>query len=257
MAAGQDCLPSTLGAMVNLNRIYTRTGDAGRTRLSDMSWASKTDPRVVAYGDVDEANSVIGVALAAGGVPDEVAGVLRLVQNELFDLGADLSNPLRDDPPYPPLRIEQGSVDRLEGWCDAFTEQLPNLSSFILPGGTPAAAHLHQARTVIRRAERGAWAAVDAYGTASSDDAAVPGGINLLAVTYLNRLSDLLFILTRVVNGTDGDILWVPGGERLPEDPRALRRRARITGSPNALDDEPERTVTDQEDVAEDRKSVV
>ncbi|MEA5155234.1 cob(I)yrinic acid a,c-diamide adenosyltransferase [Raineyella sp.] len=223
--------------MVNLNRIYTRTGDAGRTRLSDMSWAAKTDPRVMAYGDVDEANSIIGVALAIGGVPDEVAGALRLIQNELFDVGADLSNPLSDNPPYPPLRIEQASIDRLEAWCDEFTEQLPNLSSFILPGGVPAAAHLHQARTVTRRAERTAWAAIEAYGTGPATDEESVGGINLLAVTYLNRLSDLLFILTRVVNGESGDILWVPGGERLPEDHRALRRRARITEHANALDE--------------------
>ncbi len=221
--------------MVNLNRIYTRTGDAGRTRLSDMSWAAKTDPRVMAYGDVDEANSIIGVALATGGIPEEVATALRLIQNELFDVGADLSNPLSDHPPYPPLRIEQASIDRLEAWCDEFTAQLPNLSSFILPGGVPAAAHLHQARTVVRRAERTAWAAVEAYGTEPATDEQSVGGINPLAVTYLNRLSDLLFILTRVVNGESGDILWVPGGERLPEDHRALRRRAKITGQANAL----------------------
>jgi cob(I)alamin adenosyltransferase len=222
--------------MVNLNRIYTRTGDAGATRLSDMSWARKTDARVRAYGDVDEANSVIGLALAMGGLSDEVADLLRLVQNELFDLGADLSNPLSENPPYPPRRIEQASIDRLEAWCDEFTERLPNLSSFILPGGSPAAAHLHQARTVTRRAERSAWAAVEAYGNDPSTSEEVPGGINQLALTYLNRLSDLLFILTRVVNGEAGDILWVPGGDRRPQDPRATRRRERITSRPNALD---------------------
>ena len=221
--------------MVNLNRIYTRTGDAGSTRLSDMSWARKTDARVMAYGDVDEANSVIGVALSMGGLTDEVADLLRLVQNELFDLGADLSNPLSDNPPYPPLRIGQASIDRLEAWCDAFTDRLPDLASFILPGGSPAAAHLHQARTVTRRAERSAWAAVEAFGTASSAEAETAGGVNPLAVTYLNRLSDLLFILTRIVNGDAGDILWVPGGERLPQDPRAERRREKIISRPNAL----------------------
>lgn len=225
--------------MVNLNRIYTRTGDAGRTRLSDMSWADKTDPRVMAYGDVDEANAIIGVALATGGMPDRVATVLRRVQNELFDVGADLSNPLTEHPRYAPLRIEQASIDQLEAWCDEFTEQLPSLASFILPGGTPAAAQLHQARTVARRAERSAWAAVATYGTeAAPDGSETAGGINLLAVTYLNRLSDLLFILTRVVNGESGDILWVPGGERVPEDRRALRRRARITEHANALDEQ-------------------
>ena len=235
------------GPMVNLNRIYTRTGDAGSTRLSDMSWARKTDARVMAYGDVDEANSVIGVALSVGGLTDEVTGLLRLVQNELFDLGADLSTPLKDEPPYPPLRIAQASIDRLEAWCDDFTDRLPALASFILPGGSPAAAHLHQARTVTRRAERSAWAAVEAYGTASSAGAETAGGINPLAVTYLNRLSDLLFILTRIVNGDAGDILWVPGGDRLPQDPRAQRRREKITSQPNALSPGQNEPVSDSE----------
>ncbi len=201
-----------------------------------MSWARKTDPRVVAYGDVDEANSVIGLALSTGGLPEEVADLLRLVQNEMFDLGADLSNPLAESPAHPPLRIEQASIDRLEAWCDTYTGRLPALASFILPGGSPAAAHLHQARTVTRRAERSAWAAVEAYGTEPPGDEDTPGGVNPLALTYLNRLSDLLFILTRVVNGQAGDILWVPGGERTPQDPRAERRRERIVAQPNALD---------------------
>lgn len=236
--------------MVNLTRIYTRTGDAGRTRLSDMSWAEKTDARVEAYGTVDEANSIIGLALATGGTPDDVAAVLRQVQNELFDLGADLSTPLVADPEWPPLRIEQESIDRLEAWCDAFGESLPDLKSFILPGGSPAGAHLHQARTVVRRAERCAWVAVQAYGTdevpaparraggaedpdQDADEAAAieppaAGGVNMLAVTYLNRLSDLLFILTRVVNGTAHETMWVPGGERHPMDPRGIQQRRRI-----------------------------
>ncbi|HEX3197205.1 MAG TPA: cob(I)yrinic acid a,c-diamide adenosyltransferase [Propionibacteriaceae bacterium] len=203
--------------MVRLTRIYTRTGDAGQTQLSDLSPVSKTDPRVAAYGDVDEANSAIGVALATGDLPDDVAAVLRSVQNEMFDLGADLSTPLRvptsSDPP-PQLRITQEYVIRLEAWCDQFGGPLPNLTSFILPGGTPAAAQLHLARTVVRRAERAAWAAVEACGTEAVADPQLPGGVSTLAITYLNRLSDLLFILTRVVNGTDGDVLWVPGGER-------------------------------------------
>jgi cob(I)alamin adenosyltransferase len=203
--------------MVRLTRIYTRTGDAGQTQLSDLSKVSKTDPRVEAYGDVDEANSAIGVALAAGDLPDDVAAVLQSVQNEMFDVGADLSTPLRvatsTDPP-PQLRITQEYVIRLEGWCDDFGGPLPNLKSFILPGGTPAAAQLHLARTVVRRAERAAWAAVEAYGTEAVGDPQLPGGVSTLAITYLNRLSDLLFILTRVVNGTDGDVLWVPGGDR-------------------------------------------
>jgi cob(I)alamin adenosyltransferase len=203
--------------MVRLTRIYTRTGDGGKTQLSDMSPVSKTDPRVEAYGDVDEANSAIGVALAAGGLPDDVAYVLRSIQNEMFDVGADLSNPLRvpsrPDPP-PELRVTQDYIDRLEAWCDQFGDPLPNLKSFILPGGTPAAAQLHVARTVVRRAERAAWVAVRAYGTEPVADEERVGGVNALAITYLNRLSDLLFILTRVVNGTDGDVLWIPGGDR-------------------------------------------
>jgi cob(I)alamin adenosyltransferase len=203
--------------MVRLTRIYTRTGDAGQTRLSDLSPVDKTDPRVEAYGDVDEANSVIGVALAVGGMPDDVAAVLRSVQNEMFDLGADLSTPLRaptSTDPSPQLRITQEYVDRLEAWCDQFGDPLPSLKSFILPGGSPAAAQLHVARTVVRRAERAAWVAVEAYGTEAIADAERQGGVSILAITYLNRLSDLLFILTRVVNRTDGDVLWVPGGDR-------------------------------------------
>ena len=199
--------------MVNLTRIYTRTGDAGKTRLSDMSETDKTDPRVAAYGDVDEANSALGLALATGELDDEITAVLRHIQNEMFDLGADLSNPLIAEPEFEPLRIIPESITRLEQWCDHFTAPLPKLRSFILPGGTLAAAHLHLARTLTRRAERSAWHAVHTYGTeeGTGDD---PGGVNLAAVTYLNRLSDLLFILTRAVNGTDSETLWVPGGER-------------------------------------------
>jgi len=203
--------------MVRLTRIYTRTGDAGQTQLSDLSPVSKTDPRVEAYGDVDEANSAIGVAVAANSLADDVAAVLQTVQNEMFDVGADLSTPVRvptSTDPLPELRITQEYIARLEAWCDQFGEPLPNLKSFILPGGSPAAAQLHLARTVVRRAERAAWAAVDAYGTEAVADPELPGGVNTLAITYLYRLSDLLFILTRVVNGTDGDVLWVPGGER-------------------------------------------
>jgi cob(I)alamin adenosyltransferase len=203
--------------MVRLTRIYTRTGDAGQTRLSDLSPVSKTDPRVAAYGDVDEANSAIGVALAVGGLSDEVAAVLRQLQNEMFDLGADLSTPLRVPPatdPPPELRITQEYIDRLEAWCDQFGEPLPSLTSFILPGGSPAAAQLHVARTVVRRAERAAWAAVQAYGTEPVANGERPGGVSTQAITYLNRLSDLLFILARVANRTDGDVLWVPGGDR-------------------------------------------
>jgi cob(I)alamin adenosyltransferase len=204
--------------MVRLTRIYTRTGDGGQTRLSDMSQTEKTDPRVAAYGDVDEANSAIGVALATGGLPADVADILRRIQNELFDLGADLSNPLRPPGETLELRIEEAAVERLEAWCDHFGDPLPALTSFILPGGTPAAAQLHVARTVVRRAERAAWHAAERYGTKPAGEGQ-PGGVNPLAITYLNRLSDLLFILTRVVNGTNGDVLWLPGGDRTrPEE---------------------------------------
>jgi cob(I)alamin adenosyltransferase len=190
--------------MVNLTRIYTRTGDRGETRLGDMSTTSKTDARLEAYATVDEANAHLGVALATGGLDDDVVAVLTHVQNDLFDVGADLCTPVVPDPEYPPLRIEQDYVDRLEGWCDTYNEQLPNLRSFILNGGTPAAAQLHVARTVARRAERAAWAAWSQYADS----------MNPLAITYLNRLSDLLFILARHANREAGDVLWVPGGER-------------------------------------------
>lgn len=194
----------TLRTMVNLTRIYTRTGDAGETRLGDMSVTTKTDLRLDAYADVDEANAVIGVAIATGELEEDVAALLTRVQNDLFDVGADLCTPVVADPEYPPLRIEQAYVDRLEQWCDHYNEQLPNLRSFILNGGTPAAAQLHVARTVVRRAERKAWAAFEVHGEV----------MNRLAITYLNRLSDLVFILARYANRERGDVLWVPGGER-------------------------------------------
>ena len=190
--------------MVNLTRIYTRTGDGGRTRLGDMSETSKTDSRLRAYADVDETNAHLGVVLATGDLDEEVAKVLTHVPNDLFDVGADLCTPVVPDPEYPPLRIEQDYVDRLEGWCDQWNQDLPKLRSFILNGGTLAAAHLHVARTVCRRAERSAWTAYEEYGEA----------MNVLAITYLNRLSDLLFILARHANRENGDVLWVPGGER-------------------------------------------
>lgn len=190
--------------MVNLTRIYTRTGDAGETRLGDMSTTSKTDLRLAAYADVDEANAQIGVALAHGALGDEVVTVLTRVQNDLFDVGADFSTPIVPDPKHPPLRVEQDYVDRLEKWCDDFNESLPALRSFILNGGTVGAAHLHVARTVVRRAERAAWAAHAEHGET----------MNMLAITYLNRLSDLLFILARHANKERGDVLWIPGGDR-------------------------------------------
>jgi cob(I)alamin adenosyltransferase len=190
---------------VNLTRIYTRTGDAGETRLGDMSKTTKTDPRLAAYGEVDEANSSIGVAIAAGYLNTSLVVLLTRIQNDLFDVGADLCNPVGPDPEHPPLRITQDYIDRLEGWCDEYNSRLTKLRSFILPGGTPGAAYLNVARTVTRRAERAGWAAVDAHGPS----------INVLAIMYLNRLSDLLFILGRVANlSSGGDVLWVPGGER-------------------------------------------
>lgn len=188
---------------VHLTRIYTRTGDDGTTGLSDFSRVAKNDPRLVAYADCDEANSAIGVAIALGAPDERLAAVLRRVQNDLFDGGADLSTPIVESPKYPPLRITPDYVDRLEAWCDEFNADLPALNSFILPGGSPLSALLHVARTVTRRAERSAWAAVSAY----------PDSVSTLPAKYLNRLSDLLFILSRVAN-PGGDVLWQPGGER-------------------------------------------
>jgi cob(I)alamin adenosyltransferase len=190
--------------MVNLTRIYTRTGDGGETRLGDMSLTTKNDLRLEAYADVDEANAHLGVALATGGLTDDVVRLLTTVQNDLFDVGADLCTPVVADPEFPPLRIEQAYVDRLEGWCDHYNEGLPALRSFILNGGTPEAAALHVARTVVRRAERAGWAAYAEHART----------MNVLALTYLNRLSDLLFILARHANRERGDVLWKPGGDR-------------------------------------------
>lgn len=191
---------------VRLTRIYTKTGDAGQTHLGDMSRVSKTDPRLVAYADVDETNSVLGTALALGSPEPALADLLRSIQNDLFDVGADLCTPITPDPQHPPLRITAAYTERLEGACDEFNESLPKLNSFILPGGTPLAALLHQARVVARRAERSVWALLEA------DEVAGRTGVtNAETARYLNRLSDLLFILSRVAN-PGGDILWEPGG---------------------------------------------
>lgn len=190
---------------VHLTRIYTRTGDDGTTGLSDFSRVSKGDPRLAAYADCDEANAAIGVAVVLGNPSQSVGSVLLQIQNDLFDAGADLSTPVVPDPEYPPLRITQPYIDRLERWCDEYNADLPKLNSFVLPGGTPLSGLLHVARTVARRAERSAWAAIDAY----------PDSTNVLTAKYLNRLSDLLFILSRVAN--DGkDTLWKPGGPAQP-----------------------------------------
>ncbi|HEY9474628.1 MAG TPA: cob(I)yrinic acid a,c-diamide adenosyltransferase [Mycobacteriales bacterium] len=188
---------------VHLTRIYTRAGDDGTTALGSGGRISKTDPRLHAYADVDETNSVVGVALALGGLSDEVRDVLTQVQNDLFDVGGDLCVPIEANPRREPLRVTDEYVTRLEGWCDEFNSRLPDLTSFVLPGGTPGAALLHQARTVARRAERSIWALVEADPERTS---AGPG-------RYLNRLSDLLFILARVAN-PEGDVLWRPGAGR-------------------------------------------
>jgi cob(I)alamin adenosyltransferase len=188
---------------VHLTRIYTKTGDDGTTALGDMSRVHKTDPRLTAYADVDEANSALGVALALGGLPEDVATLLRGIQNDLFDVGADLCTPVVADPEYPPLRVTPEYTARLEQACDSYNERLEKLASFILPGGTPGAALLHVARTVVRRAERAVWALL----------AHQPDTTNREPALYLNRLSDLLFILSRVAN-PDGDLLWKPGGSR-------------------------------------------
>lgn len=189
--------------MVNLTRIYTRTGDTGSTSLGDFSRTSKTDPRLIAYADVDEANCAIGVALATTEMPEDIGQVLLRVQNEMFDVGADLCTPVVEHPQVPPLRVTEEYLTRLEADCDRFNEALPPLRSFILPGGTPASAQLHMARTIVRRAERSAWAALHTHGES----------MNILTAKYLNRLSDLLFILARAAN-PQGDVLWVPGGDR-------------------------------------------
>jgi cob(I)alamin adenosyltransferase len=200
--AGQGaarCGGLTIANVVNLTRIYTRTGDDGTTALGDMSRTTKNDLRLIAYADVDEANSSVGAAVALGDLKPELTEVLQQIQNDLFDVGADLCTPVVDTEER--LRITQGYLDRLESWCDDFNERLQPLRSFVLPGGTPGAALLHVARTVVRRAERATWAAIDSHGDT----------MNPLTATYLNRLSDLLFILARVANYGD-DVLWQPGG---------------------------------------------
>jgi cob(I)alamin adenosyltransferase len=183
---------------VRLTKIYTRGGDAGETSLGDGSRVSKLDPRIAAYGTVDETNAAIGVALA-GACPDSIRAVLARVQNELFDLGADLSVPLEREER---LRVTQEQVDALEHDCDRFNADLPELRSFVLPGGSEAAARLHVARTVCRRAERETLAASQSV------------SVSPMTLRYLNRLSDLLFVLARSANMLAGheEPLWMPGG---------------------------------------------
>ncbi len=191
--------------MVNLTRIYTKTGDDGTTSLGDMSRTSKNDPRLEAYATIDEANSSIGVALALGQIEDvEIKNLLIRIQNDLFDVGADLCTPVIDDPKVEPLRVLETQVQFLEVQIDKYNADLAELRSFILPSGTAGAALLHTSRTIVRRAERATWNAIHAFGA----------GVNPLAAKYLNRLSDLLFVLARTSNKEQGDELWVPGANR-------------------------------------------
>jgi cob(I)alamin adenosyltransferase len=184
---------------VRLTRIYTRGGDGGETSLGDGSRVPKLDCRIGAFGAVDELNAALGVVLVGEAVPDSLRAPLEQIQNELFDVGSDLSVPFGVTDR---LRVEQAAVDRLEQLCDAFNAELPELKSFVLPGGTEAAARLHVARTICRRAERDALSADGEH------------GINPLVLTYLNRLSDFLFIAARAANAAAGreEPLWKPGG---------------------------------------------
>jgi len=188
--------------MVNLTRIYTKTGDDGTTALGDMSRTSKNDPRLEAYATVDEANSSIGVVLALGNIEDEgMRSLLIRIQNDLFDVGADLCTPVVDSPEVEPLRVIESQIHYLEEKIDFYNEALEPLRSFVLPSGTAGASLLHVARTVVRRGERCTWHAIHSFGA----------GVNPLTAKYLNRLSDLLFVLARVCNKSQGDELWVPG----------------------------------------------
>ena len=193
-------MPRDRNEPVRLTKIYTRGGDAGQTSLGDGSRVSKLDLRLAAYGTVDELNSALGVVLA-GDPPDEARAVLVRVQNELFDVGADLSVPVGREGR---LRVAQSQIDRLEADCDRFNARLPELRSFVLPGGTPEAAGLHVARTVCRRAERETLRAAQEH------------DLDPLTGVYLNRLSDLLFVLARAANAAAGqdEPLWRPGDTR-------------------------------------------
>jgi cob(I)alamin adenosyltransferase len=190
--------------MVVLNRIYTRTGDAGQTRLASGAPVSKTDARVEAYGTVDELNSILGVARLHSGQNDRIDAMLGRIQNELFDLGADLATPLDPPPKWEALRLTDGQVERLEQEIDWMNESLKPLDSFILPGGSPLSTYLHLARTVCRRAERAAVGLVEA------GESVTPA-----ALRYLNRLSDHLFVAARRANANGADdVKWVPGATR-------------------------------------------
>lgn len=186
-----------------LSRIYTRAGDDGTTMLGDRSRTHKTDSRLMAYANCEEASAAIGVALAlGGGLPEHIINLLGRIQNTLFDVGADLCCPMREQTQPPPLRIDETYVSFVEQACDHYNQGLPTLRSFVLPGGTVAAALLHQARTIVRRTERSTWAALEEHGHTV---------VNPMTARYLNRLSDLLFILGRAANAEHGDMLWQPG----------------------------------------------
>lgn len=189
--------------MVVISSVYTKTGDAGTTALGDGSRTSKNDARLEAFSTVDEANSNIGVALSMD-IDADVKEVLLRIQNDMFDVGADLCTPVVDDPKYPPLRVTEEQVTRLENLIDKYNEPLSTLRTFVLPSGTPLAAQLHVARTVVRRAERQTWNAIHSFGE----------GVNITTAKYLNRLSDLLFVLSRHANREIGDVLWIPGANR-------------------------------------------
>ena len=200
--------------MVKLTKIYTRTGDEGMTGLSDFTRVRKTDPRIEAYAVVDEANSAIGLALslAKGEFDAETVALVTRIQNELFDLGADLATPLHETYEYEPIRVPEACVIALEQAIDQYNSSLPKLDSFILPGGTSLAAGLHLARTVVRRAERATWHAIETHGVEASKKGTDAGGINVSTAKYLNRLSDLLFVLARTAN-SGNDVKWVPGAK--------------------------------------------
>jgi cob(I)alamin adenosyltransferase len=189
--------------LVVISSVYTKTGDQGTTSLGDGSRTSKNDARLEAFSTVDEANSTIGVALSMD-IDADVKEVLLRIQNDMFDVGADLCTPVVDNPKYEPLRITEEQVTYLEKLIDKYNEPLSTLRTFVLPSGTPLAAQLHVARTVVRRAERQTWNAIHAFGD----------GVNITTAKYLNRLSDLLFVLSRHANREIGDVLWVPGGNR-------------------------------------------
>jgi len=189
--------------LVVISSVYTKTGDQGTTSLGDGSRTSKNDARLEAFSTVDEANSSIGVALSMD-IDADVREVLLRIQNDMFDIGADLCTPVVDNPKYEPLRITEEQVTYLEKLIDKYNEPLSTLRTFVLPSGTPLAAQLHVARTVTRRAERETWNAIHAFGD----------GVNIVTAKYLNRLSDLLFVLSRHANREVGDVLWVPGGNR-------------------------------------------